>query len=285
MRIFAEVLPRWVGKVMYRINYEMRRYAPSWAEFVADPTTCDLQILDVIGTGSLEYLYNPKNYVLLQHCYLTAERQDTEFWVPLFRNAKMVTTYMDLQALTKSTDFNMHRMPWGVDTKIFRQLHHEKKADIMSTGHVADTECIDSAYKACLATGGRLYHVGTNFKWDTPTYYNTDNITDIEMAGLYSRSRYTIGLRRGEGFELPILEGLACYSRGIALDTPQYRYWYDDLVEYVPEGTNDEVTDALTTLLRGPYREVTDAEVQRVKDKFSWDKLFTNFWEHLERSL
>lgn len=281
MKVFAEVLPRNLGLVMYRINKEMKKAAPTGTVFVTNPDEADIQILDIIGLGSLEFLYKKDNYVLLQHCYLTAERQDAAFWVPLFNKAKLVATYMNLQALTGSIDFNFLRMPWGVDGRIFKPIHNIKKFEIMATGHIADTECIDSAYEACRAVEGKLIHVGANFGWDPRYYVNASNISDLEMSSCYSLSRYTIGMRRGEGFELPILEGLASGSRGITLDTPQYRHWFGDLVEYVPEKNPEEITESLIKILTGTYRPVTEEERQFVVSEFSWKNIFSKFWERV----
>src|SRR5579871_4583874 len=38
MRVYAEVCPSWLGQAIYRVNREMRRYAPPGVEFVRDPT-------------------------------------------------------------------------------------------------------------------------------------------------------------------------------------------------------------------------------------------------------
>lgn len=291
MLIYAEVLPSSLGRAMYRINKNMRKYAPEWVEFTDDKSKAEFQILDVIGKGSLEYLYKD-NYAILEHCFLSSDDASKETWMPVFDKAKLVGTYMDLPRLIGSNSFNFHRMPWGADPEIFFRLDDaEKYYSILTTGHVAETESIKEVYDALESTSGNIVHVGHDFKLGN-RFRHFENISDESLVSLYNKSYYVSGLRKMEGFELPILEGLLCGARGVCYNSEHYSYWYGDLVEYVEEddyaklGSYSERTkQQLEELFSKLYRPVTDGEIELIKTKFSWKSIMQTFWKELENAL
>ena len=70
MRVYTEVQPSWLGLALHRVNRELRKHAPAGVTFAETPDAADLQILHVIGMGSLEYLSQPAlraDSVLLPH--------------------------------------------------------------------------------------------------------------------------------------------------------------------------------------------------------------------------
>ncbi len=290
MRIFAEVLPTSLGRAMYRINRNLRKYAPEWVTFTANKDEADFQILDVIGKGSIDFLYK-KNYAVLQHCFLSSDDASKETWLPIFDNAKLVATYMNLPELIKSNSFNFLRMPWGVDAEIFQKKPIEKVFTVLTTGYVAETESINEVYDAVNYLKGTVVHVGKNFKFGD-RFHSVENISEEKLVELYNKSYYVSGLRKMEGFELPILEGLLCGARGICYNCDHYRHWFSDLVDYIDEDDyakiglySNSTRDQLAGLLSYPYRAVTNEEIEYAKKKFSWETIMTSFWKRLEESL
>lgn len=253
MLVYAEVLPSTLGRAMYRINKNMRKYAPSWVTFTDDRANCDLQILDVIGKGSLEFIYNKDNYVFIQHCFNSSDDSSKETWMPYFSKAKLVTGFIDLPRLVNDNSFNYFRNPWGVDPDIFFKTDTEKVNTVMTTGYVASTESISEVYDAVRSISGDIIHVGGDLKLGTG-YKHFENISDKSLVSLYNKSYFISGLRKMEGFELPILEGLLCGTRGITYRSEHYTHWFGDLVEYVEE---DDYA------LIGMYSEKTKQQVNQ----------------------
>jgi hypothetical protein len=281
MRVYAEVLPRWLGRAMYRINRELRRYAPDGVEFVDDARAADLQILDVIGTGSLEYL-RAAEYVLIQYCYLTTERPDGAYWSPIFRGARLVMSYHDLPSLTGDDAFRFYRAPLGVDGEVFRDRQLTRDAVVLTTGYDPGGEAIQECHDAVFGIlGGRcggMVHIGPAF-WPGRRVEVAEGISDEQLAIRYGRCRYVSGLRRGEGFELPVIEGLACGSRPVCFDTPGYRHWFDGHAVFVTEAPREELTAELAEIFRHEPQPVLPAERAAVLERFDWRRIFARFWE------
>jgi glycosyltransferase involved in cell wall biosynthesis len=294
MKVFAEVLPTSLGRAMYRLNKNIKKYAPPHVVFVDNPKSADIQILDVIGKGSLEFL-QCKRYVFYQHCYLSSDDASIENWSPLFRDAVMVATYMDLPRVMGYRDgehnFNFYRTAYGADPEAFYKTSDAKVFTAITIGYVASTESIGEVYDAVKAAGGKQIHVGKNLGLG----YNcktVEGISDSELTKLYNQSLYVSGLRKMEGFEIPIIEGLLCGSRGICYNKDHYSHWFEDLVEYIEEDNyaeiglySDKTREQLVELFTKPYREVTDSEIEHVKEKFSWETITKAFWKRLEESL
>ena len=280
MKVYYEVLPDTLGRVMHRINKEFKKYAPKEIVFVSSAKEANLQILDSIGVGSIPHI-KLNNYVLLQHCYITTETPAAEFWIPHWQKAKLVSSYMDLPALIGRKDFNFLQIPVGVDSSIFYQEHTNKVYQVMSTGYVAETECIAETLKAVKHNGGKMAHVGGDLFPNDKTCKHFENITDDEMRSLYNQSCYTIGMRRMEGFEVPLIEGTLCGARGITLDYYTYRYWFGDLMEYIQDGPPEYITEQLIKLMSVPYRVVTQEEINLVKEKFAWKRIAETFWNRV----
>src|SRR5688572_2109297 len=131
MKVYAEVLPPTLGRAMYRINAQLRLHAPARVVFTSHADEADLQILDVIGAGSMDYLRRPK-YVMLQHTFLSAA---PDFWRPHFAGAELVMSYHDLPALMGWSDFAFYRAPWGVDPTAFVDERLSRDRAALTTGY------------------------------------------------------------------------------------------------------------------------------------------------------
>jgi hypothetical protein len=279
LRVFAEVLPDTLGRVIHRINAELKRHAPAEVSFVTDPAEADLQVLDVLGTGSPPHL-QVRDHVLLQHVFSTTETRDPAYWLPHWQRARLVMSSLDLYELVGSSGFPFYRAPYGVDGSVFRDRGLPRSYAVMTSGFVPGAEAIRECCEAARRLGMQTLHLGPDFDWG-PDFHAVLGISDEELARCYSRCHYVSGLRRSEGFELPVLEGLACGARPICFDSPIYRYWFGDHAAYVPEGSEAEVIDALTEVFARPPPPVTPEERREVLERFAWEKIFGGFWSRV----
>jgi glycosyltransferase involved in cell wall biosynthesis len=277
------VLPTTLGRAMYRINAGLKKYAPEWVHFINDPESADVQIQDCIGAGSLPFIRN-KNHILLQECLMTEIAPPD--WLPYFKEAKLVVSYLNIPKIIGSSDFNFLRNPCGVDPEIwFKIPEATKHITFMTTGYVAETESIKEIYSAVNKVGGRVAHVGKDFKYGI-NFHHSENLSDEAMRYLYNSSYYISGLRRAEGFELSVLEGLLCGARGVSFNAEHYSYWFEDLVEYIEEKDSQSVTEQIQDLLINKlYRPVSDSEISFVKNKFSWETVSRNFWSGVKNAI
>jgi glycosyltransferase involved in cell wall biosynthesis len=280
MRVYAEVQPPWLGLAMHRVNSELRRHAPSGISFARSVHDADLQILHVIGVGSLDHLLHDR-YVLIQYCFLTTERP-ASFWLPLFQQARLVMSYYDLPSLASCSNFPFYRAPLGVDGRVFYDRRRASRpASVLTTGHDASGEAIQECRDAAARVNQPMIHVGSHFEFMGDGCLVANGISDDRLAELYSEARYVSGLRRGEGFELPVIEGLACGARPICFDQPAYRHWFNGHAVFVPESDAVTLTDAVTDVLRVAPRPVTAAERDEVLALFSWKRICEQFWARL----
>jgi glycosyltransferase involved in cell wall biosynthesis len=290
MKIYYEVLPLTLGRIMHRLNKHIKQYAPDWAVFVDNMDDAEFQILDVVGSGSLENLKKDR-HAIFQHCYITTENNTPEFWLPIFEKSVLTVSYMDLPSLVKSDKFPFLRNPMGADISVFRTTGEAKDLSVMTTGYIDNTESISEIADAVNRLNGTLIHVGGKMNLRCNSIQK-EGISDDEMVSFYNRSYYVSGLRKQEGFEVPIVEGLLCGTRGICYNKDHYRYWYGDLVEYIEEDGFTEmslyspkVSLQLSRIFDTPYRYITQEEINIVKEKFSWETVATNFWKELERKI
>jgi hypothetical protein len=74
-----------------------------------------------------------------------------------------------------------------------------------------------------------------------------------------------------------------CGARPIVFDAPHYRRWYEPWAEFIPEGSGEEVTNALIGVFeRGP-RPVTREERQEANYRFDWANIVPDFWKGVLR--
>lgn len=275
VRVFAEVLPKSLGQAMYRTNREMRKAAPPGVIFVKDPQDADLQILDVINMEGIAYLYKPDHYVMIQYCMPHPKE-----WLPLFRNARLVMSYYDLYAMTEADDFPFYRAPLGVDGNVFVATPMPRTYMCMTSGYDPGGEAIGECYDAAVRLGHKVVHLGPDLGYGNG-FVSMNDISDNVLATLYSQSKYVSGLRFGEGFEMVMLEGLACGARPITFDLPCFRHWFDGHAIFVPYCWGEELTAILTDIFKQEPVPVSPEERAAVLDKFNWTTIFTEFWRRV----
>lgn len=285
-----------LGRAMTRITMALAAHAPKDVRLVSTIQAADVVVHHVIGlrnlhpTTDLPELVKEqgKPYVVLQYCLRSTETADPNVWVPLWSGARAVWSYYDLESYARQDGylapgqdlpFRFYHAPLGVDGSVFQQTPGLDGRFLMATsGYVSESECVGECAQAVKNVGGKMFHLGPDLKLGEHVECRV-GISDKALVDAYSQSAYVSGLRRGEGFELPMLEGLACGARPITFDQPHYRGWYGEHAEYVTEAEPAAVRESVEEILRKPRRAVTEAERKAVLRRFDWKDIADGFWE------
>lgn len=277
------------ARSIQRISTALATYSPY--TIVNDPKQADLVVHTVIGVGNFadtpidqiiqSEVANGQQYAIVQCCLMSTEEKKPDFWKHLWEGAASVWSYLDLKLFAPTYDFNFYYAPLGVDPVFNRSRNLDRDITMLTTGYVAESECIHEVAEAVRRVGGKHVHVGPNLCNYSESYFD---LSDEEMACLYSRSQFVAGLRRDEGFELPAAEGLLCGARPIMFDAPHYKQWFGTHADYVPEDNSTVVTAAIESLLiNSPY--VSEAESYLAARKFNWPQVVGQFWESITTNL
>lgn len=214
-----------------------------------------------------------REYAVIQYVLTSCRNPNPLDWSDLWDNAKVFWSYYDLKKYVP----NMYHAPLAADPETFYKQDEEKKYLVGTIGVDYKKECIGETRLAAF-TSGRTVHVGPEFTKDA----NGDtfqNVSDDEMREIYNQCKWFSVLRRDDGFEMPGLEAALCGVRPIMFDTPNYRQWYDGIAKFVPEEASGKVVANLKKLFREEPSQVTDAEIESIKEKFDWKKIIEGFWE------
>jgi hypothetical protein len=287
MNVYVKPLPAHLSLAMYRVSDALKKYSPKDITIVEEVKDADIQVLHVIGKGSLKYLEPSKKYVVIQYCYKTSEFGATPSkWRPLWEGAELVWSYYDLEEyMPKDTPF--YYSPLGIAEPFTKKIDSLKDVGIITSGYVngpkaeAIEECASAARYYGLSTihlGPMPIHMERPPKlWDT-----VNGIDDYVLAQLYSRSRWVSGLRHGEGFEFPIIEGLAQGARPIVFNREEMRHWFNDHAVFVHETSGEHLTSSIGYHMRNDPKPVSERERQEVLRKFSWASITEGFWNYLK---
>lgn len=309
---------RHLGKAMHNIHKNLVKHCPDWAEIVVDYDLADVTVEHSIGDHwaspfiqdrELSERIRNKDFIMLWHCFSCkfGEGNKNSFYNWVVDNAKMIFTPWPMDLYGFSNRDNIVISPWGYDEDVFyvqdakrsreggrisryRDLISEKnKKDlVLATGYVAAYECIEELYQACIRANKSLLHLGHNFGWDRKYYYNFQDVSDDLMREFYNRCFLVSGLRRGEGFELPIIEGLACGCRPVVLNNIHYTRWFKEHAIFIKEEDFDGVRDQLYNILNNSEKMCIAPgceERENIRKKFSWNTVAPKFWENLEKRL
>lgn len=272
-----------------RIVAALAHYKPASVEVVDDPLKADLVVHTVVGVQNFaptpihDLVFaeqaRGQRFAIVQCCVATTEQPRPDFWVPLWEQAAVVWSYLDLRAFAGRVDLPVYEAPLGVDGATFAPRPLRGRDVLMvTTGYVAESEGVREVAEACKRVGGIHVHVGPDFKLG-PQTVSMHGLSDEAMAHLYSRTRFVAGLRRGEGFELPAAEGLVCGARPILFDAPHYTRWFGDLeAAFVPEADEATVASAIEQVFH-TYTPVSPALVAKAAARFDWRTLVEGFWE------
>ena len=154
----------------------------------------------------------------------------------------------------------------------------KKKYVIASSGRAYLTESARECILAAQNVHKRVFHLGSVIT-DKPNVDFSDGMSDQKLAEKYSACEFVAGLRKKEGFELPVIEGLICGARPIVFARPHYRKWFNDLAEFIPERSRDYIIEDLTYLFKKGARPISKEEKQIALERFNWETIVKKFWK------
>lgn len=100
----------------------------------------------------------------------------------------------------------------------------------------------------------------------------TGYLPEEDLPPLMSGAATVLSLSRGEGFDLPLLEGLACGAPAVASDIAVHREHFTSWARLVPVGDAAAVAAAVEGLLqRPPSAEEREAQAREVRSRFRWE--------------
>jgi hypothetical protein len=271
MKVFADNIITNFG--ISRLETAFKKYSKG-VEFVSREKEADLVIIYAYGQRRKVdkrikwILERGQKYVMVQLAVRSTANPKTEDWIPFWEKAEQVWGYYDLMALAQEDDnypeFNFYYAPLGVDADLFQDKQVKRIYKVM----VGDNR--DESVNECVrAAKGEVSHLGID-------------VEDEHLALHYSQCQYVSGLRRKEGFEMPVIEGLLCGARPICYDKPHFRHWFEGLAEFIPEAHPEEVVKSLETIFAKSPRPVSEAEKLWVKGYFDWDKIIEGFWRQYD---
>jgi len=291
MKVCLEVLPRKLSRAMYRTAEGLANAAPPEVEIVDRPEDADLQILHVIGAGSLDHLRCDR-YAVIQYCYKTTEwGDDPAAWSAFWSGADLVWSYYDLSAdVPRETSFLL--LPLGVSPVFCESAtdQPERSIGVVSSGFVSGpkAEAIEEVAIAAGRAGLTVLHVGPNqiegMERPDGNWQSCSGLEDEDLRGVYHKSRWVSGLRHVEGFELPVIEGLVNGARPIVFDRPETRRWFNGFAEFVPECSGEKLVEILVELFSRPPRPVTTEDRIVAATVFDQNVISRLFWRSLLQS-
>ena len=299
MKVYLE--PTTSSRGIMRVRDALVQYAPKDIEIVSNESDADLVVIHVYGRRNQIKAHvdalreKGKQYTMIQYAIRSTQEPSTFSWYPMWKDAKLVWSYYDLKALMKEDlswdypslkemaengdpNFRFYYAPLGVDASKFKETYQQKEFIIHthSQGYLVESvrECIFAARNV----KQKVFYSGKELK--RPDVFCRTGIPDWELANWYSQCRYVSGLRRLEGFELPVIEGALCGARPIVFDKPHYRQWFDKFAIFIPEGTREEVIESLTTIfdMKMPAPGVTEEEKELIRKTFNWETIIKEFW-------
>lgn len=280
MKVYLEASKN-LSRAMFRVADALRESAPDGVRIVDDPLQSDIEILHAIDDRPLRR--GIRDYAVIQYCRYTS--QTSSNWENLWGNARAVWSYYDLE-VPSTTRF--YHAPLGVDSNVFKlpARFRPRSTGVVSSGYVSGSlaEAIEEVADAARRCKLSVFHLGPHHVEGMKdrkerTWRAASGITDEKLAGLYQDARWVSGLRHVEGFELPVLEGLACGARPIVFDRPDMRKWYDGHAVFVPECSGEYLVRCLVDVMSKSPDPVTVEERAEILVEFDWSFITTGFWE------
>jgi|WetSurMetagenome_2_1015567.scaffolds.fasta_scaffold136423_2 hypothetical protein len=296
IRCWNQVWPKDFSRAIHRVCDGLTKYAPPDVEFVDDVKDADIQIVHVVGEGEVPLILRKQNNktIIFMYCFLTSTSgsEPREYWKDAYKGALLTMSYYDLPTLMKEKypdfEFSFYRTPVGIETDtFFLDPVHRRSHSVVSTGHVDWAEKIEEWHDAFSFIGFDVVHVGRDFNYSR-NFFPYEKISDTEMRKLYNNALYVNGMRVTEGFEAPVVEGTLCGARGVCFDTPNFRYWFNDIALFVPElNDKQDMTDAIITAVTSDegLRPVTKEQIDYTQSRFAASIVYPNMWKQIMERL
>lgn len=293
MKVYLQ--PTTDSRGINRVVDALIKYKPDSVEIVNSPLQCDLKVLHVYGRKDhIEREINAlqkrgKQYAMIQYVLRSSMSPDTRQWINLWSGAKVVWSYYNLAeayvqdrgTMPDQLPFKFYYAPLGVDPEIFHETDQYRQYVITASGQHALSESVRECAFATKAVGGKMLHIGHELRRGEDIVCK-HNISDREIKNFYSESEYVSGLRRVEGFELPVIEGLMCGARPIVFDRPEMRHWFREFAIFIQENSREQVIQTLTHIFKEKkFLPVTEEEKALVKKRFNWETIIKGFWKKI----
>jgi len=298
---------RTLSIAMRRIRRGLIKYKPKDVEIVNNPRNADVHILDYVGQhpkiqdkkimSDIPSIPMCKKYIIIYHCHPAVPCSFEKELSELLKNALLVIThtryltfYDPIYSPFPNINFdkiNWFVTPWGFDPDIFYPSNPPlpKLIDVLTFGLVDESEKLSDILKACKLSKKMLLHLcgyscnSININ-DYERYVKCGYVNDDTLRFFYWISKYTCAFRMHIGFELPILEALACGSTPIVLDFPCYREHFKDIAIFI---SPDRIVDELVKVLN--MGKVLHVSFDFVRKRFSWEYIAPNIWEKIIESI
>lgn len=292
MKVYLELPTKSRG--IGRVYDALIQFKSANVEITKNPSEADLTILHVIGRkehtqAEIERVRaRGKPYAMIQYCLRSTINPNTKEWIDMWQGSRMVWSYYYLPELCfedglRDAHFPFYYAPLGVDPTVFYDRKSEKGHNVCVIATCSQHALSESA-KECIVAAKRVnrkvFHLGNELRRGPDVFCKT-NLSDDQVAYYYSLCEFVSGLRRTEGFELPVIEGLLCGARPIVFDRPHYRAWFDGLAVFIPELTRVETTDILEGVFRRGALPVTEEEKAIAKERFNWETIISEFWKRI----
>lgn len=274
-----------------RVYNAFRQYSPDDIEFVYEPKQADMQIIHINGridrvTRQIESAQKVgRRIALIQYVLKSSKTPDPNDWLPLWKEADLVWSYYDLRIPDEK--FNFYHAPLGADRSTFRvspfrdRDSQHKEFMIWTSSKHALSESVRECAFAVKKVRAKMLFIGHELRRGEDIVCRKD-LTDEQLADSYNQCTYVSGLRRTEGFELPVVEGALCGAIPIVFDRPEMRFWFNDFAIFIPEGDRESVITNLANIFADvdPFMfQITNEHKQFIRSRFDWDHIIKNFWK------
>ncbi len=274
MKVFADLI--FPNFAMQRIADALKKYAPAGIEFVDNEKEADLSIIYAYGHRRKQWcrasklLSEGKKYAVIQLALRSTPNPGTVDWIQLWQDAELVWSYYDLLTLLEVDGIKgfpsskFYHAPLGVDSDKFKDLGLKRIYTIVNLNNRDE-----SVNEVKEAADGNVFQLG-------------QGVSEEELIKGYNQSKFISGLRRKEGFEMPVIEGMLCGARPIVFSRPETHQWFEDLAIFISEGSHDQVVRDLSSIFE-IYDGVKPDEkaIQLVKQRFNWETIIKGFWERI----
>ncbi len=294
--------PAGLSRAMTRVATALNIHSPNSVEVMPCTEKSDLIVLHVIGfPETLEVTERLKDagkkYAIIQYCFKTTQKPTAKDWMPIWKGAELVWSYYNLEKACLDEQIlpeaNFYHSPLGVDNVFIQRLYspqYQRPIGVMTSGYVSHpaAEAIEEVAWAASKNNMSVVHLGpkhvVGMKHVPLNWTSIHNITDDKLSEYYSQSSWVSGLRHGEGFELPVLEGLVCGARPLVFDRPDMTQWFEDYAVKVPEYSDDVLIEELANIFKYQPKPVSIQERQEIINNFSWRPIAEEFWRRLSEA-